>query len=400
MLREARVAALEAARPVDPRVIERELSTLWKQAAEPLDDWPDDEQPPIVRAAMLNLVAVAESEAAATAATDAVRVLLERHPMRAVVLQMRPDVAHEGVEAMVQAHCHLPTWSRSYICGEQISLVVQGREAVRHVRGNLLPLLITDLPTVLWWPGAPFAHPLVGRLAELSDQFVVDSTSFPDLVAGLSGLLAIVDQPGLQVDCRDLSWARITPWRSLIAQFFDSPNARPVLDAINYVTITYRADGGDTPRLAQPLLVAAWLASRQGWALDSSRNGQAVERRGERLLLHLRGQAHAVTVDLRPDDERAVAPGSVVSVRLQVRGSEPRAEFSVACLDDPAFVLTLAQQGGRQPVPRVTKLSSADAAHLLSAELDLPRHDSTLIGALRVAVPFAEAIAGHTTTGA
>jgi hypothetical protein len=115
MLREARVAALEAARPVDPRVIERELSTLWKQAAEPLDDWPDDEQPPIVRAAMLNLVAVAESEAAATAATDAVRVLLERHPMRAVVLQMRPDVAHEGVEAMVQAHCHLPTWSRSYI---------------------------------------------------------------------------------------------------------------------------------------------------------------------------------------------------------------------------------------------------------------------------------------------
>lgn len=391
MIREELVAELEQSRPVEPWAIEGELGRLWQRATQPIEGWSDEEEKPIARSCVSNLLIVVDGDEQAARASKVVRLLAERHPARSILLQMIPDSLQAAVEAAVRAHCRLPAWSRSYVCCEEIALVVRGRDAVRHVRGNLLPLLIADLPSVLWWSGSPFDHPLVGRLAELCDHFVVDSAGFSQLAAGFAGLLAVNDQSGISVDCRDLSWARLTPWRSLIAQFFDSAQVLPFLDAIDYVTISYCHDysqPNQTPNLAQALLLAGWLASRQGW----QRADPLLERRGERLLFRLQHGPQTVTVDLRPNDEHPqLPPGSPVMTRLQVRGANPRAEFNVARLDDPAFVLTLTHAGARQPVSRVARIGQPDIAQLIGAELDLPGRDSTFIMALRAATPLAQA---------
>ena len=58
----------------------------------------------------------------------------------------------------------------------------------------------------------------------------------------------------------DLSWTRLTPWRRLIAQFFDSPSLQPYLDRLTAVDIEH-----DAGSAAQALLLAGWLAARLGW---------------------------------------------------------------------------------------------------------------------------------------
>lgn len=385
MRREELIAAIEQPKTVEPQAIERELARVWQLADAPLDDWNEADEPPLTRSCMLNVLVVADDEQRADEAREVVRVLNERHPARAIVLRMLPEAAEERVEAAVQAHCYLPSWSRSYVCGEQIDLTVRGPESVRHVRGNLLPLLISDLPTALWWPGSPFGHPLVRRMAELCEHFVVDSAQFDDLALGMAGLLAITDQPGISVDCRDLAWSRLTPWRALIAQFFDSTTARPFLDSLDYVTLTFRYDGAGPLPLAQPLLMIGWLASRLGWQPADN----PLERRGDRLLLHLRREGGPLTVDLRTDDERPIPVGALAAVRLQTRSGNPRAEFNVTRLDDPTFVLTLGHVSAAQPVTRVARLDPLETPGLISAEMDLPGRDSTLIAALRAAEPLA-----------
>ena len=69
----------------------------------------------------------------------------------------------------------------------------------------------------------------------------------------------------------DMNWGRLTPWREMVAGFFDAPNMRPYLDRIGRINLEYALpeDGRDT---GQPLAGAAagGLARQPPW-LGSAR---------------------------------------------------------------------------------------------------------------------------------
>src|SRR5207244_4514753 len=80
---------------------------------------------------------------------------------------------------------------RNRVCCEQISIHASGSR-VAHLAGALLPLLESDLPTVLWWNGVFLDRPeLFRRIGAVADRVLFDTSAWPRPEAQLSGLAKI-----------------------------------------------------------------------------------------------------------------------------------------------------------------------------------------------------------------
>ena len=152
------------------------------------------------------------------------------------------------------------------------------------------PLVVTDLPTVVW---APHGHPeAVDALLHLSQVVLIDSVNEPDPASAVRR----ADELAAGAYVVDLAWLRTTPWRERVAATFDPPRWRPELRRIDSVTVRHRPDSG-----VAGVLFFGWLSSRLGWGPGSlmAANGS------------LRGRASArqdVTLTLEPDPNQD-APG-------------------------------------------------------------------------------------------
>ena len=168
----------------------------------------------------------------------------------------------------------------------------------RHLHDLLTiadPLVVSDLPTLLW---SPHGHPeVVDELLKLSQAVLLDSVDEPDpeeaieRACSLSGRAYVVD----------LAWLRSTPWRERVAAAFDPPRLRPELRAIDSLTVRHHPDS-----TVAAMLFVGWLASRLQWETGP------LEADGGASLIGDALDAHRNNVALRLE----AAP------QLQVRGLE------------------------------------------------------------------------------
>jgi glucose-6-phosphate dehydrogenase assembly protein OpcA len=139
------------------------------------------------------------------------------------------------------------------------------------------PLVVTDLPTLLW---SPHGHrEVISELLALSQAILLDSVEEPSP----SEALEWASEVGRQAYVVDLAWLRSTPWRERVAASFDAPARRRELRTITSLTVRHHPAS-----TASALLLTGWLASRLGW-------------REATLLAHgqaLRGRAHANRQDV------------------------------------------------------------------------------------------------------
>jgi glucose-6-phosphate dehydrogenase assembly protein OpcA len=382
--------------PVDIATIERDLHELWKDSA--AGSTPSGHT--TTRALTMNLLARAGSPAEADQIGAVVQQLTASHPNRAIIIIDQPDAAPQ-LDAWVQANCLVGAPGVPQICGEQITIDSRGGQA-GQVASLVLPLLVPDLPVVLWMPGAhPFADPLLPRLRGVLDRLIVDSAAFDSPLADLAAMAqfeaAEHSGPGNGADppaLSDLNWSRLTPWRELTAQFFDTRPFLPHLHRLDQIEIDYVAagDGG----LLRALLLAGWLATRLGWQLQeggASRDGEQIQ-----LRLRRRGVGAAtkdsrlVTFDLRPAPEEDNALVGLAALHMRAVDNI-LAEFSVEHTDDPTCAQTTAQVVGHPLVRRLAHIERPDPADLLAAELRLLSRDRTFSAALQTAAGFVRSLA-------
>jgi glucose-6-phosphate dehydrogenase assembly protein OpcA len=124
-----------------------------------------------------------------------------------------------------------------------------GRLAL-HAESVVIPLLAPDVPVVTWWHGEPPETIANDFLGVVADRRITDCAQAPDPVAALRRR-AEDYAPG----DTDLTWTRITLWRTLVAGAFDAVEA-------TVVGATILAPATD-PTAA---LMAGWLAARLGIA--------------------------------------------------------------------------------------------------------------------------------------
>ncbi|HNP84758.1 MAG: glucose-6-phosphate dehydrogenase assembly protein OpcA [Chloroflexi bacterium SZAS-1] len=361
---------LGAPTPIDARSIERELNALWQETT---DNKSPDQRHQVSRTRVLNLIVVTRSAAAAERATEVAAKLTLRHPHRAIVVNALPQDPGDSLEAWVQAHCLLPIHGRPRVCGEQITIVARG-PAVERVPNTLLPLLVPDVPVMLWWmAGAPFDDLRFAKFGDLIDRVVVDSATFDAPETTLAKMAALTAQ-GTRIS--DLSWSRLTPWRELAAQFFDAPAQVPHLYELTSVTVDYEAQVAPGDR-SQALLLVGWLAARLGWQVAAPLTSD----RGNSTVQLKRTDGSLVQVTLRPAPMQDDALDRLAMLTL----TSPQATFSVARDPAPDCAMTRAEVAGMSPLERRVRLEQLDEAGLLSEELRLLGQDITYAGAVRMA---------------
>jgi glucose-6-phosphate dehydrogenase assembly protein OpcA len=153
------------------------------------------------------------------------------------------------------------------------------------------PLVVTDLPTVVW---APHGHPeAVDALLRLSQVVLIDSVNEPDPRSALKRAEELAEEAYVV----DLAWLRTTPWRERVAATFDPPRWREDLRRIDAVTVRHRPDSG-----VAGVLFFGWLSSRLGWGPGSLVPG------GGSVRGHASTRRQEVALTLQPDPQQTV-PG-------------------------------------------------------------------------------------------
>jgi glucose-6-phosphate dehydrogenase assembly protein OpcA len=129
--------------------------------------------------------------------------------------------------------------------GESILLRISG-ELTKHAESVVLPLLLPDSPTVVWWPCDAPTDPSKDAIGQFAQRRLTDSEATSSPVRALRAV-ARKYAPG----DTDLAWTRLTPWRALLAAALDQSTAK--------VTSGEVTAGTGNPAAA---LLVAWLESR------------------------------------------------------------------------------------------------------------------------------------------
>ncbi|MFJ9352346.1 glucose-6-phosphate dehydrogenase assembly protein OpcA [Streptomyces sp. NPDC101237] len=161
---------------------------------------------------VLTLVIVTDEENAYDALKAAEEASHE-HPSRTLVVIKRVSRSpRDRTASRLDAEVRVGADAGS---GETVLLRLHG-EVVDHADSVVLPLLLPDAPVVVWWPVNAPLDPAQDPLGALAQRRVTDTYSSEEPVRELSAR-AETYTPG----DTDLSWTRITPWRSMLAAALD-----------------------------------------------------------------------------------------------------------------------------------------------------------------------------------
>jgi len=262
----ARSDAVWSAQGTTPEEIEAALRDLLIQVHSENDD--------VVPARVLNMIAFVDREWTGEIA-NRMRGVGRYHASRMVVLAYEPG--RESLDARVMISSDAPAGPGDLALLRETVVVELGDCHLDDLLTIADPLVVTDLPTLLWSPHGH--HEVIAELLALAQAVLLDSVEETDPHEALERASAL----SAEAYVVDLAWLRSTPWRERLAASFDRPARRRELRMITGLTVRHHPAS-----TAAALLLAGWLSSRLQW-------------RAEPLLAHgeeLRGKAHSSRQDV------------------------------------------------------------------------------------------------------
>lgn len=186
---------------------------------------------------VLTLIVVAKSDSDVKTITDSTNEASREHPSRVIILVVGSGNAETRVDAEVRI-------GGDAGASEMIIIHLAGPVA-NNLQSVVTPLLLPDTPIVAWWPTDAPADPATNAIGKIAQRRITDA-----LHGGEQALRNRIEHyhPG----DTDMTWARLTQWRGLVASSLDHPPHGEVLSA--------RLEGSSTSVSVD--LAAGWLASR------------------------------------------------------------------------------------------------------------------------------------------
>lgn len=356
---------LDAPKEVDLVAIERELTHLWKAAAEPAAG---DESTPVVRACSLNLVVVTDRPETLEAVGDMIGDVTLEHPARIFLIAVDRRASTPSLDAWISARCSLPVPGGRQVCCEQITMHAHGSD-VEKIPSTVTSLLVPDVPTVvIWKTRVDRMDHLFEALVSVADRVLTDSSEEESeelLVSWHETLCRSRDH----VVFGDLAWTHLTPWRAMVAQAFEPPEARVHLGTIDELMIGYSST--TLPRhsgLSQSLLFVGWLVHTLCWTVTRpvQRNDEDVysaELRSGEQSLHVRISRYAAAEG---------RPGRIEAVTLHSREGMTITLAATGSGDSILIRKQFADGGVEQTIGSVRDLTETA---LLARELEVLQRD-------------------------
>ncbi len=354
-------------RPVDLERIEEELDRLVGEAME-------STEARRVFGRAVTLVIYSEDGEAPEQVDRIVGRIITRSSARAITIRARPQGNAPRLDTYIRAHCVMRA-DNTEQCAEQVSLLAVD-DALKQLPSAVRRLRLRELPLIVWWRAQPdLTNPLFEQLFNEADQMILDSAFFHVPTERFAQLVHALDTRSDRLPLGDLNWARLTPWRELVAQFFDNPDHLEYLTRLSDIIFEYSAREGGTS--AQALLMTLWLASMLDWrAVRDSWRRDGLDRQ-----LSLFSGDREITVKMHGVQETEVRQGWIHSLTLQVAG-EPPAEFQInPCGGDCVNMLI---KLGDQVTERSAMLNVPDEVTLVCSELDAAQQDRVYHRALEV----------------
>jgi hypothetical protein len=253
-----------------------------------------------VPARVLNMVVFVESDHGEEVA-DRLRGVGRYHASRTIVLSYEPT--RERLNARVTVASEGEPGPDEVALLRETAIVEIGERHLDDLTTIADPLVVSDLPTLLW---SPYGHPEeADALLGLAQATLIDSIEEPVWSAAIERACALSEQ----VYVVDLAWLRSTPWRERVAATFDPAAMRPELSSLSALTIRHHPDS-----TVAAMLFVGWLASRLDWELGHSRIDGQVRHDGALIARAKAQQGTDVELRLQVAPELQV-PG-LAGVRL------------------------------------------------------------------------------------
>ncbi|HEY1833968.1 MAG TPA: glucose-6-phosphate dehydrogenase assembly protein OpcA [Solirubrobacteraceae bacterium] len=209
----------------------------------------------ITPARVLNMIAFVDREWTGEIA-NRLRGVGRYHASRMVVLAYEPKRERLDARVMMTADEHAAPGELALL---RETVVVELGD--RHLDDLLTisdPLVVTDLPTLLWSPHGHYE--IVADLLPLAQAVLLDSVEEPLAAEALERACSLSEEAYVV----DLAWLRSTPWRERVAAMFDPPRLRDELGRLSHVTVRHHPAS-----TAAAMLLVGWLASRLGWKTEA-----------------------------------------------------------------------------------------------------------------------------------
>jgi glucose-6-phosphate dehydrogenase assembly protein OpcA len=301
---------------------------------------------------MVGTIVVVVDEASHHDAMKAANEAGREHPSRVLVAILRPGRGASGLDAEVRVGEGIP--------GEAVLLRLHG-ELAKVPESVVTPLLLPDSPVIVWWPGGGPKVPADDPLGRLGRRRVTDAAATRRASVDFSARAA-----GYEPGDTDFAWARLTPWRALMAAALDQ-----------YPTKVTGAEVVSAKGNPSADLMAAWLQCRLGVPVEQ-RNSRGPGVTAVRMFTP--SGPIALT---RPDG--AVATFSIPGqpdrpVALKRRTTSELLSEELRRLDpDDVYAKTLACMVKREKMPEAEK--KVDAADRRSAQTSVSNAAARTAGA-------------------
>ena len=249
--------------------VERELARQMKALQ-------DEDQAPVLRARMSNLVIFCNRREAADNITAQIPDIGAVHPARVLLLLADGDAS---LTAHVRVRAHR-MGNQAQATSEQVTITAPASQ-VDRLPFAVRALVIGDLPTNLWWASnqpPPFAGSLLYELGEHAQQIIYDSLGWVEPARGVSATATWLEQVerttggGRWRVASDLNWRRLKSWRRLVSQALEPGSAPGAADSITEVLVEHGPHA-----VVQGWELLSWLSRQLGWKVQGGKVQQGVE---------------------------------------------------------------------------------------------------------------------------
>jgi len=260
----------------------------------------EEAQSTLLRACLFNLIIYTEDKNQCDYLHTVADMVIGKYPSRIIMIsgdrKGTDSLKVEIKENPLAEDNPVTTWGR-------VEITASGN-ALDQIPLVILPYLIPDFPTYTLWGGNPTSdNPQIREFKKLSSRLIFDSETTYDLVGFSKKMLLELEDNSLEVV--DINWARISGWRTILLDVFDSPEALTYLQDCKQIQINYNAKS-DKVSSTQALYLQAWLASCLGWELLSCKGTQ----------ITYKSQGNEFQVNLVPKSMEKLPLGSILSFEV------------------------------------------------------------------------------------
>lgn len=265
-----------------------------------------------IKASLFNFVVYTQTERRIDYFNHVIREVIKKFPCRVIFIHANTKKSKKDYLDTSVSVEHAGDASGKIVC-DRITIEVGGK-AISQVPFLLLPLLIPDLPVHLLWGQDPtIENTIFPHLEKFAARVIFDSESTDNLIPFSTRILQVMRE--CPCELVDMNWARMSGWRNVMVQTFDTEEKLLELKRAKSITIYYNEKKSPwfEHREIQAVYFHNWLSTCLGWTL------QKTQKEKNKISLEYQFLKTTIPIELIPCVHEESPSGSIVNVTIETQ---------------------------------------------------------------------------------